>query len=200
MLESSAGDVEQSLHAEGLFAAKVGPSIRSARKLTGLRGELVFVEQSAEAVATLQSMERNRFAARYLLADRRRLCRDWWPLSERAMRPVPVVVLRVDANDALEVAAADDQQPVEALPPQTADRALGLCSRLRRPHRRLDHRDALGAEDLVEVARELAVAVTDQEAGAHSFIVESQQQVTRLLAHPSTVRIRADPGQMHATL
>ena len=91
---------------------------------------MVFVEQSAEAVATLQSMERNRFAARYLLADRRRLCRDWWPLSERAMRPVPVVVLRVDANDALEVAAADDQQPVEALPPQTADRALGLCSRL----------------------------------------------------------------------
>ena len=64
MLESSAGDVEQSLHAEGVFAAKVGPSIRSARKLTGLRGELVFVEQSAEAVATLQSMERNRFAAR----------------------------------------------------------------------------------------------------------------------------------------
>ena len=64
VLESSAGDVEQSLHAEGLFAAKVGSSIRSARKLSGLRGELVFVEQSAEAVATLQSMERNRFAAR----------------------------------------------------------------------------------------------------------------------------------------
>jgi len=108
-------------------------------------------------------------------------------------------VLRVDANDALEVAAADDQQPVEALPPQTADPALGVCSRLRRPHRRLDHTDALGAEDLVEVARELAVAVTDQEAGERSFIVESHQQVTRLLAHPSTVRIRADPGQMHAT-
>jgi len=54
VLESSAGDVEQSLRAEGLFAAKVGPSIRSARKLTGLRGEFVFVEQSAEAVARLQ--------------------------------------------------------------------------------------------------------------------------------------------------
>ena len=165
-------DVEQSLHAreprccEGRALDPVG------EKPTDLRGEFVFVEQSAEPVATPQSMKRNRFAARYSLADRRRLSRERWPLSERAMRPVPVVVLRVDANDALEVAAADDEQPVEALPPQAADPALGVCPRPRRPHRRLDHTDALGAEDLVEVARELAVTVTDQEAGAHPFIVE----------------------------
>jgi hypothetical protein len=35
--------------------------------------------------------------------------------------------------------------------------------RLWRPHRRLDHPDAFGAEDLVEAARELAVAVTNEK-------------------------------------
>src|SRR5437764_202162 len=63
------------------------------------------------------------------------------------MRPVPVVVLRVDANDALEVAAADDQQPVEAFSPPAgaetppsspASRSPQRLSLLHRPARRPD--------------------------------------------------------------
>src|SRR5436190_24398317 len=63
----------------------------------------------------------------------------------------------------VEVAAAEDQQPVEALTADAADPALGMGARLRRPYRRFDDVDAFGAEDLVEFAAELAVSITDQE-------------------------------------
>jgi hypothetical protein len=49
--------------------------------------------------------------------------------------------------------------------------------RPRRAHRRQDDADAIGAEDLIEVARELAVSVADQETRRHPFIVEPHQQV-----------------------
>jgi hypothetical protein len=47
-------------------------------------------------------------------------CRRWlprlrWLQPEGAVRPVLVVVLDVLAQDALEVAAGEDQQPVQAL-------------------------------------------------------------------------------------
>ena len=69
------------------------------------------------------------------------------------MRPLAVVVLDVVAQDALEVAAAEDQQPVEALLAERADEALGVRVRVRGAERRPDHLDPLGPEDLVEGAR-----------------------------------------------
>ena len=89
------------------------------------------------------------------------------------MRPVFVVVPRVDVNDAFELAAADDQQPVQALAAQALDPALGLRLCLRRPHRRLDHADAFAAENLVEAGRELAVSVADQDANGHTLVVQA---------------------------
>ena len=118
-----------------------------------LRGEFVFVKQSAEPVATAEAIELQQLFARGWFVYR--WLREGWLLVERAVLPVRVVVQRVDAEDMLEMTAADDQQPVEALTAHAADPALGVCSR----PRRLDHTDAVGAEDLVEVARELAVAV-----------------------------------------
>ncbi len=138
-------------------AVAAGPraSIRAGEKPKRLRGEFVFVKQPAEPVAAAQSMKRNRLAGQRRFADRRRL-RERRPLGERAVRPVFVVVLRVCAHHALEVAAAEDQQPIKALAPQTADPALGVRPRLGRPHRRLDYTDALGAKDLVEGVREFS--------------------------------------------
>ncbi len=75
---------------------------------------------------------------------------DFWTVSAEQVALIPRCV---------------ECSAVWLLPPQTADPALGVCPRPRRPHRRLDHPDAFGAEDLVEVARELPVTVTDQEAG-----------------------------------
>jgi hypothetical protein len=59
----------------------------------------------------------------------------------------------------LEVAAADDQEPVETFGADGADEALGVGIRLRGEDRRVDHLDPLAAEYLVEGAAELAVAV-----------------------------------------
>jgi hypothetical protein len=50
------------------------------------------------------------------------------------VRPVLVVVQRVGYESVVEVAAAEDQQPVEALAADAGDRAFGMRSRLRRPH------------------------------------------------------------------
>src|SRR5207248_2306600 len=110
---------------------------------------------------------------------------------------VLVVVQGVGREDVLEVAAADDQEPVEALASDAADPALGVCPRLWRPHRRLDYTDAFGAEDLVELAGELTVAVTDEVARAGSLVVELHQQVARLLAHPRPIRVGRDPANAH---
>jgi hypothetical protein len=93
-------------------------------------------------------------------------------------------VQRIRLDHEFEVAAAEDQEPVEALAADAADPALGVRSRLRRPYRRFDHTDALGAEDLVEVTSELAVAVTDEKMRADILVVEFHQQVARLVSHP----------------
>jgi hypothetical protein len=61
----------------------------------------------------------------------------------------------------IELPAAEDQDPVEALVPQTAHPALGVSVGVRRPDRCADDPDALGLEDGVE-ADELAVAIATE--------------------------------------
>src|SRR5919204_3426032 len=82
---------------------------------------------------------------------------------ERAVRPVLVVVATVDAEHLLEMAATEDEDPVETISAERADPALGVGVRVRRLDRRADHPDALSPEDLVETVAELAVAVVDEK-------------------------------------
>jgi hypothetical protein len=79
------------------------------------------------------------------------------------MRSMTVVVLDVGAERALELAATEDQHPVEALAPHRADEALGEGVCLRGLHRCSNDRDPLSSKDLIERVGELAVAVVDQE-------------------------------------
>src|SRR6266511_4747169 len=117
----------------------------------GLCGErVVLVEQTTEPV-TATDLVRRRRLRRWRFGER-------WALLERAVRSVLVVMSDVGAHDLLELTPADDQEPVEALTPQAAHPALGVRLRFRRLHWCADHADPLGAEDLVEAARELAVA------------------------------------------
>src|SRR2546430_17378994 len=81
------------------------------------------------------------------------------------MGPVDVVVVDVDVQDARELPAAGDEEPVEAVAADGADPAFGERVGLRRPKWGADDLDALASEDLVERAAELAVAVVDQESG-----------------------------------
>jgi hypothetical protein len=54
---------------------------------------------------------------------------------------------------------------------------------------RIDHPDALGAEDCVKAVAELRVAVVDQEARPLAVVVEVHQQVACLLGHPRRMRL-----------
>jgi hypothetical protein len=71
-------------------------------------------------------------------------------LLERAVGTVLVVMADVRAHNLFEVAAAEDQDPVEAFAPRASHPALGLRLRPWRPHRCADHPDTFGAEHLVK--------------------------------------------------
>ena len=86
-----------------------------------------------------------------------------WEKRECSVRPLGVVVSHVAAEHVLEVAAAEDQQQVEALGADGAHEPLRVGVRLWRSDRRLDHLDPFAAEDFVEAGAELAVAIVDQE-------------------------------------
>ncbi len=91
------------------------------------------------------------------------LCRFRWPERESTMRALGVVVLDVASQDRLEVAAAEDEEPVETLGADGADEPLGVGVGSGCAHGRGDDSDAFAAEHLVEPQGELAVAVVDQE-------------------------------------
>jgi len=83
--------------------------------------------------------------------------------AEGAVKTMLVVMPHVDTQHALEMAAANDQDPVEATRPDRSDPAFGVGVRVGCPNRRADHLDPLGTEDLVEAAAELRVAIVDQK-------------------------------------
>src|SRR5262249_41530420 len=100
-----------------------------------------------------------------------------------------VVMADVDAKHMLELAATEDQQPIEALATGAADPALEVRVRVRCPYRRADDRDALACEGGVEGARELLVPVVDQEPHPPVAVVEVHQQVARRLGNPAGVGV-----------
>ena len=88
------------------------------------------MQEAAESVASLELLDGDEpgWWPRWL-------GRDGWAAAERSVRSLGVVVMNVDAQDAVELARADDQQPVQALGPCGADEALGVCVGPRRPER-----------------------------------------------------------------
>ena len=104
------------------------------------------------------------------------------------MRPVLVVVLAVDTGNVLEVATAEDEDPVEAVGAERADPAFGVGVRVRRLDRCADHRHPLAADDVVEGLAELRVSVVDEEP-ERLLITELHHQVARLLRDPAPSRL-----------
>src|ERR671934_2758845 len=105
------------------------------------------------------------------------------------MGPVAVVVRAVDAEYLFKVAAAENENPVEAVGADGADPALGVGVRVWRLDGRADHLDALGAEDFVEGVAELRVAVVDQKP-ERLLAAELHDQIAGLLSDPAAVRVR----------
>lgn len=78
-----------------------------------LRGQLVLVQESAEPVAAVKSIQlQEPSVPRRQIGGRR--FRQWWSLCEGAVWPVLVVMRHVLAQNRAEVAAAEDEEPVEA--------------------------------------------------------------------------------------
>jgi hypothetical protein len=107
-------------------------------------------------------------------------------------------VVDVLAQGALEPAAADAEQPVEAPLAQGPDEALGVGSGVRRLERRADNLDPLGPEDLVEPGAELGIAVVDQKAQRPLATADFDHEVARLLGGPCRTRVRAAAREVHA--
>jgi hypothetical protein len=104
-------------------------------------------------------------SALLILADHGQPGRRLWRLQpQRLVRTVSVVMLDVDAEDLLQVATADDQQPVQALGTGGAHPALRIGIRLGCPDRGYQHLATLRAEHVVEAATELRVVVAEHEA------------------------------------
>jgi hypothetical protein len=95
----------------------------------------------------------------------------------------------VDAEHVLEVAAVDDQDPVEALAAEGADPTLGVRIRIRGSDGRPGNPHALAAEDLVEGAAELTVAIVKEKAEGLFPVGQVHQQVARLLCDPAPIRV-----------
>src|SRR6266545_2523050 len=112
------------------------------------------------------------------------------------MWALAVVVGRVDVEHVFEVAAAEDQQPVETLGSDGADEAFGVGVCLWRADRCSDDPDPFAAEDFVEGAAELAVAVVDQEPRLLEDTAEAE--VARLLGDPAAGRFGGAAGEVDA--
>ena len=99
------------------------------------------------------------------------------PKRECPMRPVLVVMAGVDAEYVLELAAAEDEQPVEALASDAADPALGVGVRVRCLDGRADDGDPFALKDVIAAAAELGVAIVDEEAKRLPAVIERHQEV-----------------------
>ena len=103
-----------------------------------------------------------------------------------------------DAEHPLEVATVEDQEPIEALRSDGADEAFGDRVRLRRSHRCADDLDSFASEDRVEIARELAVAIPDQEANRSRALDQSPGELSGLLRDPDAGGIGRTAGEPDA--
>src|SRR6266508_665926 len=114
---------------------------------------------------------------------------DGWPLSQRAMRAVPVVVPLVLGQQMHELPLAEDQHPIQAFAADRADPPLGIGVGLRRTWRTAQHFDADISEHGVEARSELRVAIADQEPEAIRALPHGEHEVAGLLSDPLPRRV-----------
>lgn len=171
---------------DGLLAP-FGEGTRANR----LGSEAVLVDQPAEPVASTDAIVVDGGRGFWLGARRHRL--EGRPLLECAVQPVLVEALDVGREDAFEVMAADDQDPVEAFTADAADPTLGVRPRVRRLYGRFDHSYPPGFEHLVEVGGELAPRKHVAECRQQSSISLRQLRTSDVpLEHPKLVAQKED--------
>jgi hypothetical protein len=119
---------------------------------------------------------------------------EWRRLPQGAMRAMAVVVIGVLGQHRPQLPAAQDQDPVQHLPPNRAHPPLRVRIRPRRPHRRGEHLDRLGGEDGVEGGGELRVPIADQKPELAGAVVKGHEQIAGLLRHPLPIGCAVTPS------
>src|SRR5512132_2224154 len=117
------------------------PTPEGFQNVGSCSGSVVFVDQATQSITTLD------VASGRLPGNVGRFGREQ---RESAVRALVVVMREIDAQHSLEVASAEDQQPVETLAADGANEALRERVCLWCADRRVDHFDSFAAEDIVE--------------------------------------------------
>src|SRR6266540_717209 len=113
---------------------------------------------------------------------------------EAPMRSGPIVVLGVRAEDALQVAPAEDKDVVEAFSSNRADPSLGERVRPRRTDGCLHRRESFRSKHFIEGTWELCVSVPEQDVLA--LKVSRDREVPSLLGDPGRVGSAGGAGEM----
>src|SRR6266849_9952858 len=95
----------------------------------------------------------------------------------------------VDAERVFEMAAAEDEGPVEAVGADGPHPAFGESVRVWRADRCADQLDPLGAEHIIEPAAELPIPIVNEQPEG-LVIAELHDEVARLLGDPASIRVR----------
>jgi hypothetical protein len=135
------------------------------------------VQQTAEQVESMPP-------ALELIADDRQSGGRVWRFTSQCS--VLVVVPDGNPKDLLEVAAPNNEQPVQALGADRWDPALRVRVRPWCPQWRDQDLGVLVADHIVEGAGEPRVMVWEQGAQLSSSFLKHQQEVATLLRNPST--------------
>jgi hypothetical protein len=120
--------------------------------------------------------------------------RIWRSQCQRPMGTMRVVVPGVDPKDLLEVTAADDQQPVQALGSDRAHPPFRVGVRVGRLQRRHKHLHTFRSEHVIKPAAELRVPIANKEAQPASSFFHDQQQVAGLLDGPRAFGVGVTPA------
>ena len=87
------------------------------------------------------------------------------------------------------MSSSEDEDAIEAVIADGPHPALSERVRVRCLHRSPDHIDPLGAEDVVEGAAELRVAIMDQQLELRLMLARLHDEVASLLGDPGAVGV-----------
>ena len=152
-------------------------------------GDAVLVDKPAEAVRSLYAA--NTFEA---------VLGHVWDRHfevDAAVRALAVVVGHELTENAVEVALAPDEQPVQALSSCCAHKSFRERVRLGGSNGCPDNSGACRTQYLVKGPNKLVVPVADQEPEGSPLVLESSCQVAGLLGDPGSDGVGRNAGQEH---
>ena len=123
---------------------------------------------------------------------------NWSPLAEALVWASRVIVVDELLQHTLELAGSEDQQMVEHLPAHSTYPPLGVGVRSRSSEWQSHHLHSVGLEHVVEGITELGVTIVQQVRRREGAVLKVPDEISSLLRHPLTRRVRGDATEMNA--